>query len=98
MMEAYVEIVNDITMMYRRSLSKSDLSLIGEFTRESIARWLKSDRLDIYGFTDFHAVCGDIDIPWATEEGRYAESAQEANKRWMEQSSAGGETNGEGVH
>jgi hypothetical protein len=48
--------------------------------------------MDINGFTDFHAVCGDIDIPWTTEEGGYAEAAQEADKRWMEQSSAGGGT------
>ena len=88
MTEAYVDIINDITVMYRRDLSASDLSLIGEFTRENISRWLKSDRLDIYGFTDFHAVCGDIDIPWTTEEGRYAESAQEADKRWAEQNAA----------
>jgi hypothetical protein len=109
MTEAYVDIINDITVMYRRDLSASDLSLIGEFRRENIARWLRSDRMDIYGFTDFHAVCGDIDIPWTTEEGRYAESAQETdkrwaeqnsarNKRWLEQNSAGGGTNGEAIH
>jgi hypothetical protein len=49
---------------------------IGKFTRENVAKWLESDMrknhpLD-YGFApwDFHAVCGDIDIPWATKEGR----------------------------
>lgn len=45
-----------------------------EFTRENIAAWLDRGncRFDIgvYGWEDFHAVCGDIDIPWATKEGR----------------------------
>ena len=44
-----------------------------EFTRENIAAWLdRGGRFEIgvYGWEDFHAVCGDIDIPWATKEGR----------------------------
>jgi len=27
-------------------------------------------QVNIYGYEDFHAVCGDIDIPWAKEESR----------------------------
>ena len=44
---------------------------IGEFTRENVAKYLEicsgPEGLPI---EDFHAVCGDIDIPWATEEAR----------------------------
>ena len=44
---------------------------IGEFTRENIAKFLEvrggPEQLPI---DDFHAVFDDLDIPWATEEGR----------------------------
>lgn len=44
---------------------------IGDFTRENVEKYLYSsggpEDLPIY---DFHAVFDDIDIPWATKEGR----------------------------
>jgi hypothetical protein len=49
------------------------------FTREGIASWLDSNRtgpvgnfVGMYGWIDFHAVWGDKEVPWATEEGRAA--------------------------
>jgi len=87
---AYIETVGKFVLC-RRDLIAADLGLIGEFTRENISRWLDKGywfEMGVYGYEDFHAVCGDIDIPWTTEEGRYAESAQEADKRWMEQNAA----------
>ncbi len=73
-MSAYIEILSTFVQS-RHELSKADLCFIGEFTRENISSWLEiGNCLDgwvgIYGYEDFHAVCGDIDIPWATEESR----------------------------
>jgi hypothetical protein len=71
-MKSYVEIVGTEAMT-SLGLHPFDLWAIGEFTRENILSWLKRGNcLDgfpaLYGHEDFHAVCGDIDIPWATEE------------------------------
>jgi hypothetical protein len=76
-MRAYIEIVV-AEATTRCELHPFDLWAIGEFTRENIVSWLeRGNCLDgwagMYGYKDFHAVCGDIDIPWATEEaGRFA--------------------------
>ena len=55
-------------------LNPFDLWAIGEFTRENIESLLKRGnsrfQVGVYGFEDFHAVYGDIDIPWAKEESR----------------------------
>jgi hypothetical protein len=71
-MQAYIEILSEHTLD-KRELRKHNLWAIGEFTRENIASWLNRGpwfELDIYGWVDFHAVCGDIDIPWATEKAK----------------------------
>jgi hypothetical protein len=34
-----------------------------------VAQWLYNKSFE-GGIGDFHAVCGDIDIPWDTEAGR----------------------------
>jgi hypothetical protein len=75
--KAYVEIMSKHIVPGRFELQRFELCAIGEFTRENISRWLDrggplawSFEMGIYGWTDFHAVCGDIDIPWATEEAR----------------------------
>jgi len=63
----YIETVSEIASL-RRELSKADLCFIGEFTRENISRWLDRGswfEVGLYGYADFHAVCGDIDIPWS---------------------------------
>jgi hypothetical protein len=63
-----------------RYLEDEDLKEIGEFTRQNIEKWLENfGGLGwelLYPIRDFHAVCDDIDIPWATEEikRRYAEA------------------------
>jgi hypothetical protein len=64
-MSAYIEIL-DGEMIY---LSGADLCFIGEFTRENISAWL--DRGPLSGYEDFHAVCGDVDIPWAKEDSTF---------------------------
>ena len=69
---AYIETVGKFVLC-RRDLIAADLGLIGEFTRENISRWLDKGywfEMGVYGYEDFHAVCGDIDIPWDTEEAR----------------------------
>jgi hypothetical protein len=73
----YIETVGKFVLC-RRELDKADLCFIGEFTRENISRWLDKGywfEMGIYGYEDFHAVCGDIDIPWATEEARLCYAA-----------------------
>ena len=74
-MRAYIEIVGEHYSCMRHELTAFDLWAIGEFTRENIASWLKiGNCLDgwtgIYGYEDFHAVCGDTDVPWATERAK----------------------------
>jgi hypothetical protein len=48
---------------------------IREFTRENVLAWMERqggfDWLGILPIEDFHAVCGDMDIPWATEAARF---------------------------
>ena len=54
-----------------------DFSHIAEFTRENVARWLEKadgapDPYPISPVQDFYAVCGNVEIPWATEKARLA--------------------------
>jgi len=70
---AYVEVVGKIwmpmtTAAYKYDLSDYDLENIGEFTRENIDAWLGTHAGDFSSIADFHAVCGDTEIPWANEE------------------------------
>ena len=69
----YIEIVAEF-VAWRHELAKRELCSIGDFTRENIARWLDSRgapfEIGVYGWKDFHAVCDDVEIPWATEAGR----------------------------
>jgi len=72
-MHAYIEIVSENVIWGRQELQPFHSRPIGEFTRENISSFLEggnSFETGIYGWVDFHAVCGDIDIPWATEEAR----------------------------
>jgi len=58
----------------RYKLDDNELREIGEFTRENISRWMDNradpPRADLGLILDMHAVCGDIDIPWATEDAK----------------------------
>jgi hypothetical protein len=67
-MKAYTEIVGDISIS-RCNLNKADLRHIGAFTRWRVAQWLYNRSMG-GGIGDFHAVCGDIDIPWDTEAAK----------------------------
>lgn len=72
-MQAYIEYVGAVTLS-RYPLDEYELRNIGEFTRENILGWLNShtgpDWVGIIPVEDFCAVCGDIDIPWATEKAK----------------------------
>jgi len=67
---AYIEYLGGIVVSLYE-LTASELCEIGEFTRENIVKWFESHRgpdwVGVLPVEDFHAVCGDIDIPWATE-------------------------------
>jgi hypothetical protein len=69
----YVEVVGGIALS-RHELSNADMRFIGEFTRDNVLRWMNSHRgpdwVGMLPVEDFHAVCDDMDIPWATEEAR----------------------------
>lgn len=71
-MRAYIECTSDYAggAVWGSALHDSDLFEIGEFTRGNIERWLASyggPCIECCGVQDFHAVCGDIDIPWREE-------------------------------
>src|SRR5450631_4227818 len=72
MSKGYIEVISDYTI-WNIKLTLWDRLCIGKFTRENVARWLEkyaNKRLDPgWWAKDFHAVLGDIDIPWATKEG-----------------------------
>lgn len=69
--------VPDDHLCTRYVLSESDVREIGKFTRGNVRTWMEShqgvDWFDILCWGpihDFHAVCGDIDIPWDAEEAK----------------------------
>ena len=69
---ALVEVVSSTTLK-GHEFCHADLREIGEFTRENVLAWLNAQvggwHWEHVGIVeDFHAVCGDIDIPWATKE------------------------------
>ena len=72
-MSACIEIIGGVVTA-RINLTDSDLHNIGKFTRTNVSTWLElkaqTDQwVEILPIEDFHAVCNDIDIPWATKEG-----------------------------
>jgi hypothetical protein len=72
-MRAYIEVVGAVTV-WGVKLTRWDRWRIGEFTRENVFDWLSHYDRRHYGMDcchypeDFHAVCGDQDIPWADKE------------------------------
>ena len=60
----------------RYALQPVDLAFIGDFTRENVLKWLNwrltrtPDESNLLPVDDFHARCGNIEIPWATEAGK----------------------------
>ena len=55
----------------RINLTKSDMENIGEPTRENVEMWLGTHTGDFSALKDFHAVIGEVDIPWAVEESEF---------------------------
>lgn len=91
-MAAYIEIVNDYMVQFARELTPEDLKEIGEFTRENVHKWLNSpthtgpEWIEIIPEDDFHAVCGEIDIAWATDKARQSfKHAQEHVRKSYEE-------------
>jgi hypothetical protein len=71
--------VFDDHLLGRHELTNGELREIGEFTRGNVLRWMEShkgvDWIDILTWgpiDDFHAVCGDKEIPWAKKTARKA--------------------------
>jgi hypothetical protein len=63
----YVEVVGGVGITWY-DLPKMK---IGEFTRENVAEFLEAVLgPEFRPIEDFHAVCDDVEIPWATEAGR----------------------------
>lgn len=56
----------------QNNLSDYDLKNIGEFTRENVEQWLMSNSGDFSHVIDFTAVCGDVEIPWESEDNEMA--------------------------
>jgi hypothetical protein len=84
MEKAYIEIVNAL-QAYRKDLTEDDLRQIGDFTEGRVDAWLyKKGYYYGIGMVGFHAVCGDIDIPWTAEEAR---------SLWMEYGTGNGAEN-----
>jgi hypothetical protein len=61
-----------VTCSQRIDLRAYDLENIGEPTRENVDAWLATHTGDFQSITDFHAIIGEVEIPWATEEGELA--------------------------
>ena len=76
---AYVEVIGPIwmpatTCAQKIELRDYDLENIGTFTRAHVETWLATHAGDFQSVTDFHAVCGRRDIPWASEESEFTYS------------------------
>jgi hypothetical protein len=69
----YIEVVGGVGV-WQVYLVDANLRSIGKLTRENVANWLDGPdgirEPACFPIEDFHVVCDDIDIPWATQEGR----------------------------
>jgi len=70
---AYIDYIGGIAVG-RCDLTNSEIREIGEFTRENVLDWMESHRgpdwVGILPIEDYHAVCGDIEIPWKRAASR----------------------------
>jgi hypothetical protein len=84
----YIEIVGSV-VAWDIKLTLWNVFCIGKFTKENVADWLadyavKHHSLDAGWFpVDFHAVCGEQDIPWATKEGFECYTAHKENRPYL---------------
>ena len=82
----YVEAIGGFTM-WRVAIRKFELWLIGEFTRENVKAFLDrrarcaEDPIGADEAVDFHAVCGDVEIPWEREG---SEISFKSVRKWWE--------------
>ena len=53
------------------NLSSYDIDNIGETTRDNVEHWLSLKSGDFQSIDDFHAVVGETEIPWSSEEGEF---------------------------
>jgi hypothetical protein len=73
---AYIEVIGKIWMPantcgQRIQLTDYDLNNIGSFTCDNVERWLCLHSGDFQSIIDFHAVCGQLEIPWQLEENEF---------------------------
>lgn len=65
-----------VTSAMRYNLSARDVNDIqsqsGKDLRAKVERWLALHAGDFQSITDFHAIVGEDEIPWKTEEGELA--------------------------
>jgi hypothetical protein len=52
----------------RIDLRAGDMENIGEATRDNVERWLASHAGDFQEIIDFHAIVGEVEIDWASED------------------------------
>lgn len=69
----WIEVIGRIWMpaticAQRIDLGKYEMDNIGEPTRENVMNWLGSHAGDFQSIKDFHAIIGDVEIPWENEE------------------------------
>ena len=69
----WVEVVGTIwmpsvTAAMRYDLSAYDVANIGTPTRENVEDWLSCHSGDFQHVADFHAIVGETEIPWQSEE------------------------------
>lgn len=50
--------------VYTYQLDDSDLTEIGDFTRDNIRKWLRAHAGDFQHIKDFHAECGETEVDW----------------------------------
>ena len=50
------------------TLRTYDVENIGEPTRENVQNWLDTNAGDFQSIIDFHAVVGEVDLPWKDDE------------------------------
>jgi len=74
--ENWIDLVGEIWQpgvgpcAYRYTLRPSDVENIGEPTRENVQSWLDKNAGDFQTVIDFHAVVGEVDLPWSDPENK----------------------------
>lgn len=70
--ENYIEVIGEIWQpgtgpcAHRYDLRPYDVENIGEPTRENVSAWLAKNAGDFQSIIDFHAIVGEVDLPWGS--------------------------------